>query len=136
MVSATHATIVEESGSYRIRDLDSRRGIYVGSTKVSDATLRDGDELLIGPVRMRFEATRPPITITPANEAVANSMRGGSETLAAAPSLRQSSSAPTPRTTSWAAAAPACTANASSHAGRIRIDPDLIETPIMPARYR
>ncbi len=61
MVSPTHATIVEDAGSYRIRDLDSRRGIYVGATKVTDAPLRDGDELLIGPVRMRFEATRPPI---------------------------------------------------------------------------
>src|SRR5258705_6873784 len=56
MVSASHAEIVEVDGQYQIRDLDSRRGTYVGSKKVKQAQLRDGDELMIGPMRMRFQS--------------------------------------------------------------------------------
>jgi signal transduction histidine kinase len=56
MVSASHAEIVEApDGTFEIRDLGSRRGTYVGSKKVTNAPLRDGDELLIGPKRLRFE---------------------------------------------------------------------------------
>ena len=56
MVSASHAEIVEApDGTFQIRDLGSRRGTYVGSKKVTNAPLRDGDELMIGPKRLRFE---------------------------------------------------------------------------------
>ncbi len=55
MVSATHAEITQTAdGRFRIRDLGSRRGTYVGSKKVSETPLKDGDELMIGPMRMRF----------------------------------------------------------------------------------
>src|SRR5688572_937130 len=58
MVSTKHAEIVrDEAGTYRLRDLGSRRGTFVGAHKVDEVELRDGDELLIGPVRMRFTAT-------------------------------------------------------------------------------
>ena len=56
MVSASHAEIVQTpDGTFQIRDLGSRRGTYVGSKKVTLAALRDGDELMIGPKRLRFE---------------------------------------------------------------------------------
>ena len=56
MISRTHAEIVRQpDGSYQVRDLASRRGIFVGSRKVAECPLSDGDELLIGPVRLRFE---------------------------------------------------------------------------------
>jgi signal transduction histidine kinase len=56
MVSQTHAAVERApDGGFQIRDLGSRRGTFVGSRKVSEAPLRDGDELLIGPVRLRFE---------------------------------------------------------------------------------
>jgi signal transduction histidine kinase len=59
MVSRNHAEIVRQAdGTYQIRDLGSRRGTYVGSRKIAEAALRDGDELLIGPTRMRFELAR------------------------------------------------------------------------------
>ncbi|MBX3160514.1 MAG: response regulator [Deltaproteobacteria bacterium] len=59
MVSMSHAQIVRgDDGAFRIRDLESRRGTYVGARKVKEATLKDGDELMIGPVRMRFEDDR------------------------------------------------------------------------------
>jgi signal transduction histidine kinase/CheY-like chemotaxis protein len=55
MVSSTHAEITQSpDGSFQIRDLGSRRGTFVGSKKVSETPLKDGDELMIGPMRMRF----------------------------------------------------------------------------------
>jgi signal transduction histidine kinase len=59
MVSRNHAEVVRQvDGSYQVRDLSSRRGTFVGSRKVAEAPLRDGDELLIGPIRLRFEVGR------------------------------------------------------------------------------
>ncbi|HEY0483310.1 MAG TPA: ATP-binding protein [Kofleriaceae bacterium] len=59
MVSRNHAEIVRQAdGGYRVRDLGSRRGTFVGARKVDDAPLRDGDEILIGPIRLRFEVAR------------------------------------------------------------------------------
>jgi len=58
MVSANHAEIVRQpDGSFVVRDLGSRRGTFVGSRKIGETMLHDGDELLIGPIRLRFEAT-------------------------------------------------------------------------------
>jgi signal transduction histidine kinase len=59
MVSRNHAELVRQiDGSYNLRDLNSRRGTFVGSRKIAEAPLRDGDELLIGPIRLRFEMAR------------------------------------------------------------------------------
>jgi signal transduction histidine kinase len=59
MVSRNHAEVVRQAdGSYQVRDLGSQRGTFVGSNKISEAALRDGDELLIGPTRFRFETAR------------------------------------------------------------------------------
>ncbi|HET9992572.1 MAG TPA: ATP-binding protein [Kofleriaceae bacterium] len=56
MVASRHAEVVHQpDGSYVVRDLGSRRGTFVGSRKVSESPLVDGDELLIGPVRLQFE---------------------------------------------------------------------------------
>jgi signal transduction histidine kinase len=58
MVSLAHAEIVRgPDGSYQVRDLNSRRGTFVGSNRVTEAVLADGDEILIGPMRLRFEAS-------------------------------------------------------------------------------
>jgi predicted component of type VI protein secretion system len=71
MVSANHAEIVRDaSGKYTIRDLGSRRGTFVGSRKVVEVTLQHGDELMIGPSRMRFEDARPVAEPTSADELV------------------------------------------------------------------
>jgi signal transduction histidine kinase/CheY-like chemotaxis protein len=56
MVSATHALVTRSNGEFRVRDLGSRRGTFVGVTRIEEAALRDGDELLIGPVRLKFDA--------------------------------------------------------------------------------
>src|ERR1041385_7855376 len=57
MVSTSHAEIVRDvTGAYRLRDLGSRRGTFVGERQVDEIELQEGDELLIGPARMRFQA--------------------------------------------------------------------------------
>ncbi|CAN5679200.1 hypothetical protein BH11MYX1_BH11MYX1_50150 [soil metagenome] len=56
MISGSHAEIIQDAtGAYKIRDLGSRRGTFVGSRKVTEAALAHGDEILIGPVKLRFE---------------------------------------------------------------------------------
>src|SRR4051812_8194745 len=56
MISRHHAEVVRQpDDSYQVRDLGSRRGIYVGTARVTESALQDGDELLIGPTRFRFE---------------------------------------------------------------------------------
>ncbi len=61
MVSASHAEITRSpDGTFKLRDLGSRRGTYVGSKKVSETRLKNGDELMIGPIRMRFEDAETP----------------------------------------------------------------------------
>jgi signal transduction histidine kinase/CheY-like chemotaxis protein len=57
LVSASHAEIVHDAtGAYRLRDLGSRRGTFLGAARITEAELHDGDELLIGPTRLRFDA--------------------------------------------------------------------------------
>src|SRR6185369_13470687 len=78
MVSRNHAEIVlHADGGYRVRDLGSRRGTFVGAHKILDeAPLRDGDELLIGPMRLRFEEpARPSRTITSSSINEADELR-------------------------------------------------------------
>src|SRR5450432_3671634 len=59
MVSIAHAEIVKcGDGTFHLRDLGSRRGTYVGTTRIEDSELRDRDELLIGPARFRFDEGR------------------------------------------------------------------------------
>jgi signal transduction histidine kinase/CheY-like chemotaxis protein len=72
MVSTSHAEIVRDvTGAYRLRDLGSRRGTFVGERQVDEIELHEGDELLIGPSRMRFHsrgvilAAVPQIAISP-----------------------------------------------------------------------
>jgi signal transduction histidine kinase/ActR/RegA family two-component response regulator len=58
MVSQRHALLKKTGdGRYTITDLGSRNGTFVGSHKVREAILSDGDEVLIGPVRLRLEVT-------------------------------------------------------------------------------
>jgi len=53
-VSRTHATISREGDRYRLRDLDSTAGTFLGGSRITDAFLRPGDELRIGQVELRF----------------------------------------------------------------------------------
>ncbi len=60
MVALTHAEVIGHGdGSVTVRDLGSRHGIFVGSRRVQEARLYDGDELLIGPIALRLAVTAP-----------------------------------------------------------------------------
>jgi signal transduction histidine kinase len=56
IVSPHHAEIRRQAdGRYRLVDLDSRRGTFLASQRVKDALLDDGDEILVGVARLRFQ---------------------------------------------------------------------------------
>ena len=57
-VSAHHARLVREGGTYRIFDLHSTNHVYVNGQLVADAPLKMGDEIRIGPYRLIFETTQ------------------------------------------------------------------------------
>jgi len=64
LVSPKHAQLRRQAdGGWLVVDLGSRRGTFHGGERVSTAALADGDELLVGAVRLRFElsatAARP-----------------------------------------------------------------------------
>jgi DNA-binding NtrC family response regulator len=53
-VSRMHAQIRREGDRYRLRDLDSTAGTFLGGSRITDAFLRPGDELRLGQVELRF----------------------------------------------------------------------------------
>lgn len=62
-VSRKHARVtVEPGGEVRVVDLASRNGTYLNGRRIEEASLRDGDELRIGPVglRLRYVGGRQP----------------------------------------------------------------------------
>ena len=57
-VSAHHARMVQEGGTYRILDLNSTNHTYVNSEQASNYLLKLGDEIRIGPFRLVYEANQ------------------------------------------------------------------------------
>ena len=55
MVSLRHAEVVRAEDGFKINDLGSRHGTYVRESKIKSAALVDGDEILLGVHRLRFE---------------------------------------------------------------------------------
>ena len=53
-VSREHAAIVRASDTYRVRDLDSTNGTFVNGQRIEEATLSDGDILMIADVEFTF----------------------------------------------------------------------------------
>lgn len=59
-LSRRHALIVAEGRGYAISDLHSRNGTYVnGSAVTRPVVLRDGDEIRLGAIPLRFRCKRP-----------------------------------------------------------------------------
>jgi len=54
-VSRRHCEILDLNGGLVVRDTGSANGTFVGKTKVTEALLRPGDELTIGPLTFRAE---------------------------------------------------------------------------------
>ena len=57
-VSAHHARMVQEGGTYRILDLNSTNHTFVNSEQTSNYLLKLGDEIRIGPFRLVYEANQ------------------------------------------------------------------------------
>lgn len=57
-VSAHHARLVQEGGTYRLIDLNSKNHTYVNAEQSSNKLLRLGDEIRIGPYRLVYEANQ------------------------------------------------------------------------------
>jgi ABC-type multidrug transport system ATPase subunit len=58
LVSARHARLVREGGTYRIHDLHSTNHVYVNGQLVTSHLLKLGDEIRIGPYRLIYESTQ------------------------------------------------------------------------------
>lgn len=74
-VSRKHARLtVEQNGEVRVVDLASRNGTWLNGRRIEDASLRDGDELRIGPVglRLRYVGGHAPAPAPPAAPASAD----------------------------------------------------------------
>src|SRR5216684_250069 len=57
-VSAYHARMVQEGGTYRIIDLNSTNHTYVNSEQTTNYLLKLGDEIRVGPFRLVYEANQ------------------------------------------------------------------------------
>lgn len=63
-VSREHCSIENDGGELRIRDLSSETGTMLNNASVSEAVLRDGDTIAMGPVmftvrKLGFSAVLP-----------------------------------------------------------------------------
>jgi len=69
-VSKKHCEFVSQSGAFLIRDLGSSNGTFVGTEKVTEHTLKDGEEVVIGSYSLKFEnqAERSPVADMPAGD--------------------------------------------------------------------
>jgi EAL domain-containing protein (putative c-di-GMP-specific phosphodiesterase class I) len=66
-VSRQHASILRAGDTYRVRDLDSTNGTFVNGERIEEATLTDGDILMIADVEFTFfsgNAQAPRKTVT------------------------------------------------------------------------
>lgn len=55
MVSRRHAVIALKWGSYVITDLSSKNGTFVNGEQVTEKSIRDGDEIIIGTIKCVFK---------------------------------------------------------------------------------
>ncbi len=67
-VSKQHAFVQFGSDGWRIRDLNSRNGLYVNGNRVQAAVLKDGDRLTVGPYTLVFEIENAMHTYKPVME--------------------------------------------------------------------
>lgn len=53
LISRKHCEIAESNGQVIVRDLGSLNGTFLGGERISEAPLKDGDELMVGSVTFR-----------------------------------------------------------------------------------
>ena len=77
-ISRRHLEIRYENGAYRVYDLESGNGVWMNSQRVVNATLKDGDEIIIGQgseqVRIQFQAGTDMLASNEATQAIPTQM--------------------------------------------------------------
>ncbi|MBN2302096.1 MAG: FHA domain-containing protein [Lentisphaerae bacterium] len=80
-VSRHHAKLYNMGSACEIEDLDSSNGTFVNGSKITKASLKDGDDLSLGDCRMRFELTKSSAADTDASQSHEYSDRAMQETV-------------------------------------------------------
>jgi len=103
-VSGHHAKVTWEADHYAIEDLGSLNGTYVNNQRVGKASLRDGDQVLIGKHVVQFkdetqiqEPAMPPKPIATIESTVVLDTRQAQEMLAAPPAAGPAPAAVAPK---------------------------------------
>jgi len=103
-VSGHHAKVTWEADHYAIEDLGSLNGTYVNNQRVGKASLRDGDQVLIGKHVVQFkdetqmpEPAMPPKPIATLESTVVLDTRQAQEMLAAPPAAGPAPAAAPPK---------------------------------------
>ncbi len=55
-VSHHHAMLLTENGEFKLRDLNSTNGTRVNGTRIVESKIKNGDQVRLGSVEMRFES--------------------------------------------------------------------------------
>ena len=55
--SRNHAEVYREGEGFRVRDLGSSNGTFLNGAKVDSSVLCNGDEIVVGATRLRFETS-------------------------------------------------------------------------------
>src|SRR5690348_6495180 len=57
-LSRKHALVQHANGSWSVRDLDSRNGVFLNGVKIHSAVLQDGDTVQLGSVVFLFREVK------------------------------------------------------------------------------
>ena len=77
-VSGTHFEVSAREDGFRLRDLNSRNGVYVGDLKVRDVYLRSGTVFRVGHTNIQFQATQDMVEIELSKRDRFDAVLGGS----------------------------------------------------------
>lgn len=70
VVSRKHCEINHDQGILRVRDLGSRNGTFINGEKVTEAVLKPGDKLQVGPVSFGVQIDGEPAELSASDSAV------------------------------------------------------------------
>ncbi len=80
-VSGTHFEIAARDDGYRLRDLNSRNGVYVGDLRVREVYLRPGTVFRIGHTSIQFQSTTDVVEIELSKRDRFDAIIGGSASM-------------------------------------------------------
>jgi len=63
VVSRQHCRLIQAGNQLKLRDLGSRNGTYLNGQRVSEAVIKAGDCLQVGPVSLVFQIDGQPVEI-------------------------------------------------------------------------